>query len=258
MKSVQEAEPIPNPEEKPVKPEGAQPTPLSQEEVEKLIIDNKGLAYWFANQWRTIPGVSQEDIDSQAIHGLVKAANTYHPSKGSFSGYASQVIRNYLGHLNFKQGEQAPVSTSLDAPLGGEEGDDGDLHSKISDEGSPSVDSDQSEGALLIQQEVEALPEPDRSMVRRWMNGESYRDMQADFKISFMQIRNRVSAAMGKIRANLAKKGVVSVSDIWPESLDEDGTDGKFIYECIVANVSACVAVKALQESGVREQLSKI
>jgi RNA polymerase sigma factor (sigma-70 family) len=228
---------------------------MSPEEVEKLITDNIRLAYWFANQWSNIPGVSKEDIESQAIHGLVKAANTYDPAKGNFAGYASQVIRNYLGHLHFHQGEKTAMEpTSLDAPLGGDDegGEDASLHDKYGDpkaKGSEMTTA-RAEATRIINDEIERIPEPDRSMVKRWMNGESYRDMQKDFNLSFMQIRNRVNAAMSNVKTNLAAKGILGLQDIWPESMADD-MDGRLIFECLTAQVEISLALKNLQEQNV-------
>jgi len=224
------------------------PSPLSQEAIEKLVTDNMGLAYYFANKWRTIPGVAKEDIESQALHGLVKAANTYNPAKGRFSSYASMVIHNYLGHMNYYKKEQVKNELEiLDAPMGGDEGGEGDdtMHDKVggSDDLAPEVAA-KSEAASLIAAEIEVIPEPARSMVKRHLiDGESYRDMQKEFGKSFTYIGLVLKKEIAGIKQRLADKGVVNLKDVWPESM-ESGDDGRFIYECLVTLIEVELALK--------------
>lgn len=232
---------------------------LSPEDMEKLATDNINLAYWFANRWGNIPGVSKEDIESQAIHGLVKAANTYNPQKGEFAAYAGQIIRNYLNHLHYHQGEKTSMEpVSLDAPLGDEgEGDDSSMHDKYSDPSAKGTETGtaRAEATKIINDEIDKIAEPDRSMVKRWMNGESYRDMQKDFGLSFMQIRNRVSAAMTKLKFRLADQDILSLQDIWPESIST-GLSGKTVLECILTQIEVTLAIKRLQEKNLRARLT--
>jgi RNA polymerase sigma factor (sigma-70 family) len=252
-------------EENAIPPEEA-PAPgskLPPEEINRLTSDNVKLAYWFAARHRRLPGQTEDDVQSQAIHGLVKAANTYDPSKGKFPAYASQIIRNYLGHLNYKTGEKnINEPTSLDAPIGGEEGEGGDdsMHDKYGDPTTKAAgkEADQSEASRILNDEINRIPEPTKSMVRRWMNGESYRDMQSDFGISFMQIRNRVTAAMGQIKASLASKGIINLQDIWPESMetDEEGAYGKFICECLLSQIEASTALQQISEQELKAKLT--
>lgn len=208
---------------------------LSQEEIERLITDNMKLAFHFANQWSTIKGYDREDVIAQALNGLVKAANTYNPANGKFSSWASVVIRNYLGHINYHGGNYANTEfTILDAPPLGDEGDDGSMHDRHGAGGlDAGQDSARSEATDIVHQEIEALPSPDREMVKQWMNGKSYRDMQPEFGYSFMQIGNIVKRGLATIKASLVAKGITGIEDLWPESSLMDRR-GKSIRESII------------------------
>jgi RNA polymerase sigma factor (sigma-70 family) len=229
-------------DELPEEPETARN--LSDEEVKALVSDNVELAFWWAEKWKNIPGVSREDIQSQAIHGLVKAANTFDPAKGKFSSYASRIIKNYLGHLNYHEKDKSYNEvTSLDAPIEDTEGGEGSdtLHSKVkSDVDTADIPLANTEADNLIRAELEQIKEPNRSMVIRWMKGESYRDLQKDFKLSFMQIRNIVNAEMQKMKTRLSQKGILKMHDVLPESMEEK--DGQFILECLRSQISIWLA----------------
>jgi DNA-directed RNA polymerase specialized sigma24 family protein len=194
------------------------------------------------------------------MHGLVKAANTYAPSKGKFSSWAAPIIRNFLGHLNFHQGVQRDHEVvSLDAPIGGdgEGSDDATMADRIGGSVDPEIGRgmSQSTAAQIVDDELANIPEPKRSMVRRWMAGESYRDLQADYGMSFTMIMHHVKGELSKIKQSLAAKGILSMSDIWPESLETD-SNGKFIYECLLTHVTVGLALQQLQEKDLRTKLS--
>lgn len=218
---------------------------LSSSEIEALSSENINLAYYFANKFRNkIQGSSIEDIEGQAIAGLVKAANTYSPEKGKFSSYASVVIQNYLRHMNWKQSvKKSNEVASMDAPISDVDGGEDDLHSKIGgDEDTSDMPLSRKEAKDILQNEINQVEEPYRSMVKKWMSGESYRDMQKEFKLSFMMIRNHVSRELKDIKKRLKAKGILNLRDILPESCED--FDGKLIYECILLHVENFLALK--------------
>jgi hypothetical protein len=244
---------------------GAEPktSKLSQAEIEKLITDNIGLAYYIADKWASTMAskVSREDVQGNALHALVVAANNYDPSKGKFSTFAGQKIKWFLGHQNFHHHKKISGEQSIDAPLGGEEGDeDSSMHDKLGDAGAMDVQhsAEQSEAAQIVQDEIDKLPEPERTMFIRWNNGESYRDMQSDFGLSFTMIGIKVVAAREKVKAGLIARGIVSVKDILPESEFDGEYDGKMFRECLNSIVTSGIAMKALQEEQTRLKLTTI
>lgn len=66
--------------------------------VDLLISENMNLAYFIAHKWQTKLGgmFDFDDIASDCILGLVKAGQTYNPSKARFSTYAIAVMKNQI------------------------------------------------------------------------------------------------------------------------------------------------------------------
>ena len=80
---------------------------MRQYDRDKLVTDNLRLVYHLFNKLKqtAIVADNKEDIISEGTVGLVKAANTYDPTKGvRFSTYASRCINNemlmYIRRIN--------------------------------------------------------------------------------------------------------------------------------------------------------------
>lgn len=195
------------------------------EEVEKLILDNIKLAYWFANRYDNVPGVDREDVERQAISGLVKAANMYNPAKGAFAAYASVAIQKHLAHMNFHQHKYAHHEpASLNAPAGGDDDSGAEvIDTKAGVDDSAELKAARSEAKVLLARLMQELTPRERAILTRSLSGESYRDMQKDLGISFVQIGNVARAALLKLKTRLEDYGVSSLPDILPESLQDRG-----------------------------------
>jgi RNA polymerase sigma factor (sigma-70 family) len=235
---------------------GTEPTTLSDDEIKKLVIDNIKLAYFFAHKYKNIPNADQEDIESQAMAGLVKAANTYKPEKGKFSHWASSIIRNYMNHAFHVEGDKAAhEETTLDAPASSEDDTESRID-KIGADDATSADQDLSKADAigLVRAAIEELDPIEKAIIQRKMAGESYRDMQSAFGVSFVQIGNIVRKAFSKMQAMLADKGISGLQDILGESAL---ADGKKVYDQLMAEVTLSKAMSNLSEAD-RCQLSKI
>jgi RNA polymerase sigma factor (sigma-70 family) len=62
---------------------------------QKLVLDSISLAYWFAQRFfrRNRRKFPIDDLKSVACEGLVQAALSYQPNKGSFSTWAGKLIK---------------------------------------------------------------------------------------------------------------------------------------------------------------------
>jgi RNA polymerase sigma factor (sigma-70 family) len=239
---LHEAEILPDSDlEEPIKPT------LPPEEIEKLITDNMPLAYWFANKFSNIRGFDREDIEQQALTGLVKAANMFNPAKGRFSDYASMAIRNHLGHYFFHGGRyDTNIKKILNEPVFDEEGNSEEKQSKIVDVNATSSDYEVSkaEAAKIVSGIVAELKEPDRSILLRYYAGESYRDLQHDFNLSFTMIGIIVRRAAAQLKDKLIAMGITDVSDILPESILY--SDGKEYYRRLLIETTFGVSLLAV------------
>jgi RNA polymerase sigma factor (sigma-70 family) len=213
----------------------------SEQEVHDLILNNLGLAYSIAASWQdNVPSTAPEDVRAQAIHGLVKAANEYDATKGKFSSFAGQIIRNYLGHLKYWQKAKSKVqATVLDAPIGDDEGGDSDatLHDKLPGKSTPAdVSTGNAEAKALVRKQMAKLEPKEREILQRWLSGESYRDMQADFGVSFATIGNIAKAALAKVKSGLKSQGISGLDQIWSETLWR--RPGKLVAESLYKALS--------------------
>ncbi len=226
----------------------AAPNGLSPEEIEKLVTDNVALAYHVANTWMSSAGrnrMSQEDVVSQAIAGLVKAANTWKPGGAPFGAYARRVIQNWVHHQDWHQDRYAKSQRDvLDAPAG--EDEDSTMHDRVSggDEAGD-TSAERISAKDLVRSAIADLPSPEREMLTDWISGQSYRDLEPKYGVSAMQIGNRVRAGLARLKSALASKGVTDINDIWPT---EESTlrccSNSFLLECLVSAAVMHVAKK--------------
>ncbi len=91
----------------------------------KLVLDNKRLAYYLANKYRSFTKskkIDIEDLEQIALCALCKASLKYHPDKGyAFSTYAATAIKNallieipkYISALHYPQHILRPESTGV-------------------------------------------------------------------------------------------------------------------------------------------------
>lgn len=80
-----------------------------QEERNQLVLDNLGLAYKEASKWFGKSMLSPEDLKQIAVLGLLRAAETYDPTRARFSTYASDWLNQYLQRA---VGKSARLNTS--------------------------------------------------------------------------------------------------------------------------------------------------
>ena len=210
--------------------------PLTDEQRD-LVEQNAGLAYHWANRFQhSVPEVEYDDIAQQALLGLAKAARMWDrlpitDKEGlPFGRYAGNAIRNFLGNYYHKQKKYSDNEfKTLDAPIGGGDDDEGgdETHSDVLEDPESYKSGEKiaakKEAFNTIKTELNKLPDPDRSVLKQWMSGKSYREMQPEFGVSFVQIGMWARRGMLKLKAALEAKGIKMPSDLLPESVELDG-----------------------------------
>lgn len=89
------------------------------QQKQKLVTDNMGLAVYLAKQYLKEDGIEWEDLRGTAYLGLCKAANTYDQSKTQeFAAYAGKVIRNEI-FMSFRKQRKKAKDISLQEPVEG-------------------------------------------------------------------------------------------------------------------------------------------
>lgn len=81
------------------------------------VVKHLGLVHLVARRrYLTDPALEYEDIVGAGMVGLMKAAQSYNPSRGAFSGYAVPRIRGEIGELFRRQQSLERTDTRVDDP----------------------------------------------------------------------------------------------------------------------------------------------
>lgn len=225
---------------------------LSDEEIEKLVVDNMKLAYYLANKYQNIVRAEKSDIEQQALGGLVKAANMWDPSKGAFPHYASRAIRNWLGHM-FHVEKDTKAHEFGAADVGSSSGgDDDEADSRPQeieryqkhDAYSADYENSKKEATALVSKLIKELPDLERRVLTQYLSGKSYRDMQPEFGVSFVMIGHIAKRAIKMIKDRLADYGVNELPDILPESIEE--LSGILIHEVWINELTQALLFKSV------------
>ena len=155
-------------------------------------------------------GAEKEDLIQEGMIGLVKAYNTYDPSKGaSFSTYAELCINRQLINAVKASGRQknAPLNlaVSLDKPAGSEE--DGPSLGEMLVAGYDSDPEDQ----IIFEELMELLVSPEKKflsplehkVLNLLLEGQKYREIADSLGKSPKQIDNAIQRIRAKINTLL-------------------------------------------------------
>ena len=179
--------------------------------------DNLPLATWFANRYRNVRHVEFDDLMQEARIGLWKAAESFEPGRGiPFGGYASFIIRNSLNNLYTRNKATTGAKIlSLNTPK--HEGES----ATIMDSVAARIDQNaRPEDVAAINEEVNKLPAKPRKIWEQFLAGKSWRDIGTEFDLSHERVRQIALATSNTLRHALAKRGIRSVDDVFPQKDD--------------------------------------
>jgi len=137
-----------------------------------LFADNRGLVYRLARRYSYIdPAVDLDDLTQAGYLGLIEAERTYDPSRGkSWANWAAYYIRRAMREavgINSTRVRAHLHTVSLDEPLPGRDGEEGDTRGeRLKDESLPAVDEQllKDECRIAVREAVARL-EPDEGEV---------------------------------------------------------------------------------------------
>jgi len=181
--------------------------------IEALVTDNLGLATALAGRFN-IPRVDFEDKVQEARIGLITAAQSFDEGRGvPFGAYATRVIRNRLNDLYRKQRRIAGAEIrELDAPVGEMDGETG--QSMLADrfENEPAGDD-----LAVVREIMETLPARPRRIWAGLMAGKTNEAIGKEEGISKQAVNKIAQATKNTLRAQLAKRGIRSVDDVFAQ-----------------------------------------
>ena len=100
---------------------------MQRSERDKLIEDNMNLVYFVIRKYYPT-FINDEDLIQTGMIGLCKAADKFDPERGTFSTYASVLIRNEIRKEFMRRYKDNEVSViSLDVPTSNDDGEIGTL-----------------------------------------------------------------------------------------------------------------------------------
>lgn len=161
-----------------------------RDELHPLVEANVGLAWAIALRWKR-SGLDIEDLAQAGAIGLVKAARSFDPERGSFSTHATWWIRSEIRRAAEKLTKHQGIDEILDDPPSGRPGADEELAGR--------------EAMDRVWEEVGRLPAGDRAVIlARYRDGLSPTQAAERFKVTRMRIYQREHRGLDKLRELLA------------------------------------------------------
>ena len=172
-------------------------------EIAKLL----PLARHIASDFSNIPGLDLPEIEIQAQEALASAGRQFDPSKGDFTAYASQAVRNALRSLYEKQvRHHHHHAYVLDQPL---QSTQTDLVQNIPDKKQESVATqvNRAESIAALQRAMAQMPERFRVVLTAIGQGHSYSEIGDQLGMTKQGVHKIAAAATQALREHLESQG---------------------------------------------------
>jgi len=167
------------------------------------------LARYIARDFSNIPGLGLPEIEIQAQEALAAAGRQFDPSKGDFTAYASQAVRNALRSLYEKQvRHHHHHAYVLDQPAG-MQSTQTDLVQNTPDKKQESVATqvNRAESIAALQQAMGQMPERFRVVLTAIGQGHSYSEIGTKLGMTKQGVHKIASAATQALREYLESQG---------------------------------------------------
>ena len=181
-------------------------------EIAKLL----PLARHIARDFSNIPGLALAEIEIQAQEALAAAGRQFDPSKGNFTAYASQAVRNALRSLYEKQvrhhNHHAYV---LDQPVG-MQSTQTDLVQNTPDKAQESVATkvSRAESIAALHRAMAEMPERYRVVLSAVAEGRSYSEIGEQLGMTKQGVHKIAAAAMQSLREHLESQGFAGLDSV--------------------------------------------
>jgi RNA polymerase sigma factor (sigma-70 family) len=174
-------------------------------EIAKLLPFARHIARDFSN----IPGLDLPEIEIQAQEALAAAGRQFDPTKGDFSAYAAQAVRNALRSLYEKQvRHHHHHAYVLDQPAG-MQSTQTDLVQNTPDKKQESVATqvNRAESIAALQRAMAQMPERFRVVLTAIGQGRSYSEIGDQLGMTKQGVHKIASAATQSLREHLESQG---------------------------------------------------
>ena len=175
---------------------------MEQLKRDKLILDNQRLVYYLYEQLSKTDIVknNKDDIVSEGMLGLIKAADTFDETKGyQFCTYAGLCIRNAMLMYIRKLNKHWNKEISLYASVG--EDSDGNLICYADIIRSDSEDFFDSYNKVLVKERIDKLPERDKEIIQAFLSGYKQKEIAAMIGVQQSSISRRIKRIKKKLKS---------------------------------------------------------
>ena len=155
-----------------------------------------------------IPGLGIDESVHEARIALWQAANTFDPTRGSFEGFASIVIRNHLRNVFERAKRTAVEITALDSLSVKENEEVCEKENIPAHEPNPLLEAERSDIRKALEKSIEGLTASQKELLERFASGESYAEIGREKGVSPAAIRQMLMRASERIRPNLEAKSI--------------------------------------------------
>ena len=177
---------------------------MEQSKRDKLILDNQRLVYHLYEQLSKTDIVksNKDDIVSEGMLGLIKAANTFDETKGyQFSTYAGLCIRNAMLMYIRKLNKHWHKEISLYTPIGEDsEGNQLCYADVIQSDGE---DFGEGNNRILLRESIGKLPEKDKEIMLAVITGYKQREIAAMMGVQQSSISRRIKRIKRKLKSEV-------------------------------------------------------
>ena len=157
-----------------------------------------------------IQGLSMEESTHEARIALWQAANAFDPTRGTFEGFASIVIRNHLRNVFGKAKRASVETTSLDVENSStvEDGATTEKESIPAAEADPLLEAERADIRTVLRQSLAELTPAQKELLERFAAGESFAEIGREKGVSSAAIRQMALRAAERVRPDLESKSI--------------------------------------------------
>lgn len=177
---------------------------MEQSKRDKLILDNQRLVYYLYEQLSKTDIVksNKDDIVSEGMLGLIKAADTFDETKGyQFCTYAGLCIRNSMLMYIRKLNKHWHKEISLYTPIG--EDNEGNQLCYADIIQSDTEDFGEGNNRILLREGIDKLAEKDKEIMLAVITGYKQREIAAMMGVQQSSISRRIKRIKTKLKSKV-------------------------------------------------------
>lgn len=152
------------------------------------------------------PWAEFDDIVQNGLIGLIKAIFYYEPSKSSFSTFAWRSIesemKTFITYQNRKKNKMLSDSTSMDSVF--DDADDEQIDYFVADTAKNTNVVRNTILSIVHEEILESLNEDEIKIFELWLDGYSYKEIEAQVGVNFKKVDNTVQKIKRIVRNRLS------------------------------------------------------